>query len=152
MNALRAIFRWWLVVMVVLVVLQIAFAGYGAFDVSDKAAAGSVDEESLEDSFGLHIGFGYLVLLGGLITFILALVARPGRPRVLQSLAIFGLLILQVILAWIGEEAPWVGALHPINAFLILGAVGSLAAMERRSARTGYGIPDTAPAPPSTTA
>ncbi|HET8652287.1 MAG TPA: hypothetical protein VFM13_06915 [Gaiellaceae bacterium] len=153
MNALRTIFRWWLLLMVALVVLQIAFAGYGAFDVSDNAAAGSVDEDSLEESFGLHIGFGYLVLLGGLITFILALAARVGRPRVLHALGIFGLLILQVILAWIGEEVPWIGALHPINAFLILGAVGSLAAREWRGDRMmmGRGAPETMTPPPSGT-
>jgi hypothetical protein len=147
---MRTIFRWWLVLMVVLVVLQVAFAGYGAFDVADKAASGPVDEESVDDSFGLHSGFGYLVVLGGLITFVLAPLARVGRPRVLHSLAIFVLLIVQVLLAWFGSEAAWIGALHPVNAFLILGALGSLAAMERRAARTGYGIPDTTPAPQQT--
>lgn len=126
MTALRTIFRYWLWLLLALVVLQIAFAGFGAFDVVDKVGSGAVDEESVEDSWGMHIGFGYLILLGALITLILALVARVGRQRVLLALGIFGLVIVQVLLAWIGGTVPIVGALHPINAFLILGAVGSL--------------------------
>jgi hypothetical protein len=131
-SALRTIFRYWLWLLLALVVLQIAFAGFGAFDVADKLAAEgvTVDEESYDDSWGLHAGFGYLVFLGGLVTLILALVARVGRQRVLHSLGIFGLLILQVLLAWFGSELPIIGTLHPLNAFLILGAVGTLAMRE----------------------
>lgn len=135
MNALRTIFRYWLLLMLALVVLQIAFAGYGAFDTADKVANGSVDEQSFEDSFGLHIGFGYLILLGGLITLLMALVARVGRRNTLHALGIFALLIVQVLLAWTGGAVPAVfGALHPVNAFLILGAVGSLAMRQWRTA------------------
>ena len=76
---MRTVFRYWLLLLLALVVLQIAFAGYGAFDTVDKTAnGGSVDEKSLEDSFGLHAGFGYLVLLATLITPLLALAARVG--------------------------------------------------------------------------
>jgi Family of unknown function (DUF6220) len=130
----RAIFRYWLWLLLALVVLQIAFAGFGAFDVAEKAASegASVDEESIDDSWGLHTGFGYLILLGSLIAFVLALVARVGRQRVLHSLGIFGLVILQILLAWFGSEVPIIGALHPLNAFLILGAVATLAMREQR--------------------
>ena len=125
---MRTFFRWWLVLMIAAIVLQIAFAGYGAFDTADKVPNGTVDEQSFEDSFGLHAGFGYLVILGGLLTFVFALAARVGRPRVLHALAIFGLLILQLLLAWTGAAVPGVfGALHPLNAFLILGATVGLA-------------------------
>lgn len=131
---MRAIFRYWLWLLLALVLLQIAFAGFGAFDVVEKAASegASVDEESIDDSWGLHIGFGYLVLLGSLIAFVLALVARVGRQRVLHSLGIFGLVIVQILLAWFGSEVPIIGALHPLNAFLILGAVATLAMREQR--------------------
>jgi hypothetical protein len=130
----RAIFRYWLWLLLALVVLQIAFAGFGAFDVVEKAASAgaSVDEESIDDSWGLHIGFGYLVLLGSLIAFVLALIARVGRQRVLHSLGIFGLMIVQILLAWFGSEVPIIGTLHPLNAFLILGAVAALAMREQR--------------------
>jgi uncharacterized protein DUF6220 len=130
----RAIFRYWLWLLLALVVLQIALAGFGAFDVAEKAASegASVDEESIDDSWGLHIGFGYLVLLASLIAFVLALVARVGRQRVLHTLGIFGLVIVQILLAWFGSEVPIIGTLHPLNAFLILGAVGTLAMREWR--------------------
>ena len=131
---MRAIFRYWLWLLLALVVLQIAFAGFGAFDVAEKVASegAAVDEESVDDSWGLHIGFGYLILLGSLIGFVLALVARVGRQRVLHSLGIFGLVIVQILLAWFGSEVPIIGALHPVNAFLILGAVATLAMREWR--------------------
>ena len=134
---MRAVFRYWLWLLLAVVVLQIAFAGLGAFDVVEKAsgAGTSVDEEAIDDSWGLHIGFGYLVLLGALITFVLALVARVGRQGVLQSLGIFGLVILQILLAWFGSEVPIIGALHPLNAFLILGAVLALTMREWKGER-----------------
>jgi Family of unknown function (DUF6220) len=130
----RAVFRYWLMLMLALVLLQIAFAGFAAFDVAEQlgSAGTSVDEESFDDSWGLHTGFGYLILLGGLVTFILALAARVGRQRVLQSLGLFVLLIVQILLAWFGSEVPIIGALHPLNALLILGVNFSLLMREWR--------------------
>ena len=47
--------------------------------------------------------------------------------RILRSLAVVGLTALQVVLAWIGYGVPYVaGGLHPINAFIILGFLGSI--------------------------
>ncbi len=150
---MRTVFRYWLLLLLALVVLQIAFAGYGAFDVVDKTAAGSVNEEGLDDSFRLHSDFGYLVVLAGLIALLLSLAARVGRQRILQSLGIVGLLILQVVLAWIGSESAVVGALHPVNAFLILGAIASLAMREwRGDGMRGRGAPETMAPPPATAA
>ena len=149
MSALRTIFRYWLWLLLAAVVLQIAFAGFGAFDVADKLGAEgvSVDEESYEDSWGLHIGFGYLIFLAALVTFILALVARVGRQRVLHALGIVGLVIVQILLAWFGSEVPIIGALHPVNAFLILGAVGALTMREWRGEPMTTAA--TAPPPPA---
>jgi heme A synthase len=128
MNSLRTIVRYWLWILVVAVLLQIAFAGYGAFDASDKAAAGSLDEQAYDDSFELHTGFAYLIMLGSLVAVVLALAARVGRRHVLHAVGIFILLIAQMILGWTGADAPGVlGALHPLNAVLILGAIASLA-------------------------
>jgi hypothetical protein len=79
-----------------------------------------------DDGWGLHVGFGYLLLLGGLLLLLFALAARVGRRRVLRALGLFGLIVLQVLLAWFGEEVPVIGILHPINAFLILGLAGSI--------------------------
>jgi hypothetical protein len=154
MNALRTIFRYWLWLMAVAVVVQIGFAGIGAFDAADKATAGSVDEDAFYDSFTLHAILGTLLVLGGLITFLLALVARIGRRRVLHALGLFGLLVIQMILGWSGQELPEVlGFLHPINALLILGAILSLAGREWRGDRMmGRRPGETATPPPATAA
>jgi hypothetical protein len=128
MNALRTIFRWWVLIMLIAVVVQVGFAGIGAFDVADKATAGTtIDEDSFLDSFTLHAALGTLIVLGGLLLFLLSLAARAGRQRVLHSLGIFVLVFAQMILGWSGAELPEVlGFLHPVNALLILAALGTL--------------------------
>jgi uncharacterized membrane protein len=128
MNALRTIFRWWVLIMLIAVVVQVGFAGIGAFDVADKATAGAtLDEDSFYDSFTLHAILGTLSVLGGLLLFLLSLVARVGRQRVLHSLGIFVLLVVQMLLGWSGQELPEVlGFLHPVNALVILAALGIL--------------------------
>ena len=40
MGVLRTIFRYWLWVLLAMVVVQIAFAGYGAFDAASKTEDG----------------------------------------------------------------------------------------------------------------
>jgi hypothetical protein len=148
MTVLRSIFKWWVGILFVGVLLQIALAGYGAFYAADKVESAPIDEDTFMDGFGLHAGVGYLLLLGGLLLLILALLGRVGKRKVKHSAVIFGLLILQMLLAWFGFEVPAVfGALHPVNALLIVGAVGSLAAMEWK--RGGMGRDDSAaPAAP----
>lgn len=152
MSTLRTIFRYWLWLMLVAVVVQIGFAGIGAFDAADKATAGSVDEDAFYDSFVLHAALGTFLVLGGLLTFLLALAARVGRQRVLQTLGLFALLIVQMILGWTGQELPVVlGFLHPINALIILGAVAMLTTREWRGDTMGRPT-GTAMAPPPSAA
>jgi uncharacterized membrane protein len=128
MNAVRTIFRWWVLIMLIAVVVQIGFAGIGAFDAFDKAEAGTLsDDEAFFDSFVLHAILGQLILLAGLLLFLLSLGARVGRQRVLHSLGIFVLLVVQLILGWTGSALPEVlGFLHPVNALVILAALGIL--------------------------
>jgi Family of unknown function (DUF6220) len=146
----RAIFRYWLWVLLAAVVLQIAFAGFGAFDVAEKLSSEgtSVDEDSYNDSWGLHIALGYLIFLGSLLALVLALVARVGRQRVLQTLGVVGLVVVQVLLAWFGYEVPVIGSLHPVNALLILGAVFALTMREWRG-ETMRMAPAASPPPPA---
>ena len=111
------------------VLVQIGFAGYGAFSVAKDTDGGTVNEDRFEDVFGMHAGFGYLVILLGLILLVVALIARH---RIKHTLILFGLLILQVILAWIGFEVPWIGFFHPINAMAIAGLTGFITMSEFR--------------------
>jgi hypothetical protein len=128
MNALRTIFRWWVLILLIASVVQTGFAGIGAFDVADKATAGAnLDEDSFYDSFTLHAILGTLIVLGSLLLFLLSLAARVGRQRILHSLGIFALVVVQMILGWSGQELPEVlGFLHPVNALVILAALGIL--------------------------
>jgi len=122
----EVVYRVWAAIMTAAVLLQIGFAGYGAFYVANKVDDAPVNDDTFMDGWGMHSGFGYLVVLIGLIFLLIALAARVGRPRVLRTLGLFGLLILQVLLAWFGFEIPFIGVFHPINAFLILGLSASL--------------------------
>jgi hypothetical protein len=130
---MRAVYRYlsWLVF--VAVIVQVGFAGYGAFAVAhDIDDNGTVDEDMFVDDFGLHMGFGYLVILLGLILLVLALVARH---RVKHSAILAGLLVLQFILAIAGYASAALGFLHPVNALLIFGLSGWIAGSEWRARR-----------------
>ena len=73
------------------------------------------------------------MILLGLILLVVALIARH---RVKHTLILFGLLILQLLLAWFGFEVPWIGFFHPINAVVIAGLIGFIAVTEFRDGRT----------------
>ena len=120
--------RWWAALVFVSVIVQIGFAGYGAFFVAGKVddEGDFVTHEGFDDGWALHSGFGYVVVLAALVLLVLALIARPGRPLVLLTLGLAVLAALQVVLAAIGYEASAVGALHAVNAFLMAGLAGLL--------------------------
>jgi hypothetical protein len=128
MNAFRAIYRVWVTILTAAVVLQIFFAGYGAFDDYHKLNkdGSTIDQASFDHSFNPHIVLGYLIWIGGVV-FLLVAFGTRNRPRIYRALGVLGLLTLQVLLAWIGYEVPWVaGGLHPVNAFIILGFLASI--------------------------
>jgi len=151
MSAFRAIYRIWVSILTAAVVLQIFFAGAGAFDTADKVSSEGavVDESSFEDSFGAHIGLGYLIFLGTLVLLLVSFGTRD-RKRIYRSLGVVGLLVVQILLAWTGGAVPYFfGGLHPLNAFLILGFLGSITYREWKTKEEGA---ETAPAtvPPAT--
>jgi hypothetical protein len=121
------LYRWWATLLTVAVVVQIGLAGYGAFHAAEKVEDNdSLSKKAWEDGFDPHTGFGYIVFLAGVLLFLIALATRPGRNRALWNLAVPLLLIVQIVLAWIGESVGALGFLHAINAFIVLGLVGSL--------------------------
>lgn len=124
---MRAVYKYWAWLVFAAVVLQIGFAGYGAFFVANAVDDSPVNEDKFEDGFGLHMGFGYLVVLLVLVFLVIAAVARVGRQRLIRNAVLFGLLVLQVVLAWIGEAVSVVGFFHPVNALLIFGLSGWMA-------------------------
>jgi hypothetical protein len=115
------------------VVLQVGFAGYGAFNALDKADdAGSVTKKSIENGFDPHGVFGLVVLV---LMIALVLVAAAGKIKVRIVSILLGLGIVQMLLAWGASGAAWVGFLHGVNALAIAGIAGSLAGEEWRAAR-----------------
>ena len=126
---MAAVYKYLSGLVLLAVILQIGFAGYGAFSVAKDTDGGTVNEDRFEDVFGLHAGFGYLVILLGLILLVVALIARH---RIKQTLILVGLLILQLLLAWFGFEVPWIGFFHPINAMVIAGFLGFIVSTEFR--------------------
>jgi Family of unknown function (DUF6220) len=92
-------------------VIQFILAGYAAFGGSD---------------WDPHAAFGTVLTVVALLVLILAAVGR--RPALQASAILFGLMILQNVLGAVGDDAPALGALHPLNGLLILGAGVSAAA------------------------
>ncbi len=73
----------------------------------------------------LHAGWGYLVILLGLVFMVIGLIAGIGKWRLGRHGLLFLLLFVQLWLAWIGFELPFpVGFLHPINAVVITALCG----------------------------
>jgi hypothetical protein len=117
----QVVYKWWAALVLLAVVLQVGFAGYGAFFVAGKLDGDgkTVDEDTFMDGFGLHSGFGYIVWLLVLLFLVIGVAAGIGRWRLGRHGVLFLLLPLQVVLAWIGFEVPAVGFFHPVNALAI---------------------------------
>ncbi len=134
---LRSLYIGWSALLFLLIMIQVGFAGYGSFAVArDVADARTVDEDRFDDLWGLHLGFGYIVILAGLVLLALGVAAGIGKWRLGRHGVLALLLIVQLFLAWIGEETPEIGFLHPLNALFIFALSGWIAWTEWRSSRT----------------
>jgi hypothetical protein len=132
-KALRTIYRYWITIIWLAVVVQIAAAAYGAFYAADKLGdqkgsdeAKMISEKAFDHGFGFHTGFGYTIFLGAVLLLLIALAARLGKRRVLLALAVPVALVVQIVLAWISEDVHGVGILHGLNALVIFGLTGAM--------------------------
>ena len=125
---MRTVYWFWSIVVLVMVVLQIGFAGYGAFYAAYKLSdeGSSITDKTFEDGFGIHIGLRLPRLALGLVLLVIGVIAGVGRWRLGKHGVLVLLLTLQVMLAWGGESTPVVGVFHPLNAFVILFLVLSI--------------------------
>ena len=149
MKAFQAIYRIWVTILTAAVVLQIFLAGYGAFDAAHKLEdeGSTIDDDAFNSSFDTHIALGYLIFLGTLVLLLLSFGAR-GKSRILRSLGVVLLVMLQIVLAWIGFGLPYVaGGLHPINAVVILGFLGAITWREWKVERVAAAEPAVATPP-----
>jgi hypothetical protein len=114
------------------VVVQVGLAGYGAFNAIDKADHAPITKKQVENGFDPHGVVGTIVLALLVILLIVALITRHGI-RIATILLVLG--IVQMLLAWGGTSAAWVGFFHGVNALAIAGIAGSLAGNEWKAAR-----------------
>jgi hypothetical protein len=151
-KAFTTIYRYWVTLVWLAVVVQIAFAAYGGFYAADKLGDQSgtdeqkmINEKVFDHGFGVHTGFGYTIFLGAVLLFLIALAARLGKRRVLLALAVPVAVAVQIVLAWISEDVHGVGLLHGLNALVIFGLTGSMTGMAWRqhkaSAATAVAAP-----------
>jgi hypothetical protein len=133
----KAVYQWWATLVFVVVIVQVGLAGYGAFYVVSKTDDGGVaNEDTISHGFDAHVAFGYTVVgLSMLIFVVIGAIAGVGRWRLGKQAILFGLFVLQVVLAAGGESTPFVGFFHPVNALLIFSLSGWIAYTTWRAAR-----------------
>jgi hypothetical protein len=146
-GAVRTIYRYWAWLVFAAIVIQVGLSGYGAFYAANKldGEGATIDEDVFFDGFGIHAGVGYLVVLLVLLFLIFAFAGRVRGRQLQLTGALFGLMIVQVLLAWFGFEVPAIGFFHPVNALVIFLIAGWLALTEWRRTDT-----DTTAAPATT--
>ena len=128
-SALRAIYKYFSPLLFLGVLVQIGFAGYGAFfgSASLEDEGSSLPHEAWDHAWRFHVDFGYIVVYGTVLAFLLALLGRIGRPRIWWALALGLSGVVQMFLAYLGEDHAKAGFLHPLNALVILALAGAIA-------------------------
>jgi hypothetical protein len=141
-KALATIYRYWITLLFLAVVAQIAAAAYGGFYAAQKLGDqnGSdeqkvISEKVFDHGFDFHIALGYFIFVGALVLLLLALAARLGKRRVLFALAVPIAVVVQIVLAWISESVHAIGIFHGINALVIFGLTGYLTGEAWRGTR-----------------
>jgi len=129
------VLKWFSLLYVVLIVIQVYLAGEGIFglnvikhaDDCNKSGANLVADHCVGTSTTLdaHRALGFFLTLPGALLFLIcALIAWLPNKRVrIISIVAPILTFVQMILPGLGR---WGGALHPVNAILILGMYGWL--------------------------
>jgi hypothetical protein len=113
------------VIFVVAILLQVFFAGTAIVNLG-----GSGD-------FSTHREFGYTWIgLAALAVLLTAFAARRPRAEVGIAAGLLVLYIVQTILPNLRTSAPWVAALHPVNALVLFGLAAWYA---RRAWRAAMG-------------
>jgi Family of unknown function (DUF6220) len=134
---MRATYRVLALLIAVGVVVQAAFIAVAWFQVLHDADSGAVFDKNSEENWAYagHALVGNLVIpVIAIVLLILSFFARiPGGVK--WAAITFGVVLLQIVFAFLGFTAPVLGALHGINAFVLAG-VASVAARKARTAET----------------
>ena len=95
----------------------VAWLLVGAIVVQVWLAGTAIPQLGGNGSFATHRDVGYAIGVIALVLVLTALPAGLGRRRILQSLGILGLYIVQSSLPYMGANA--IEALHPVNAVVM---------------------------------
>jgi len=107
--ALVAVQRAIAVLTMALIATQFFLAGAGAFGATN---------------FDAHKTVGSTLVLVVLLALVVAALARR---HVVHAAILLGVTVLQLVLGSLGEDTPWIGAFHGLNALVVLAVAGTLA-------------------------
>src|SRR5947209_835197 len=119
-DVIRALQSTWVSVIwlfLILVPIQFYLAGHGAFEFHNSTDSGR------DAGWDPHRTLGDILLLISLLQLLLALAARLPRALLVRAVGLFALMILQYILASLGDSVStrFIAALHPVNGLAITG-------------------------------
>jgi hypothetical protein len=127
-------YRWLLLLFLVAGVVQIFLAGLGVFHLH----AYGLDDPAGDSALDPHRTLGFAMGGIALLILLLALVARPGaRQVVLAAVLVLQTVVLQSLLAGLGDDSAVWGGLHALDGLLALVVAGYLygvALVRRRAA------------------
>jgi hypothetical protein len=125
----RAFYKYWAALVFLGVLVQFGFAGYGAFFASSQLEdKGDVlGHKPFDHAWSFHTAFGYVVVLAILILLLAGFAAKVGRTRIWFAVALAVAGVIQIPLAYLGEDHAKAGFLHPLNALVIFGLSGLIA-------------------------
>ena len=126
---MREAFKYLTSLLFLAVVVQVGFAGYGAFNAIDKADKGrTVTKKTIENGFDPHGVIGTLIVAVMLLLVLTALAGRLGPLYAKWTIGLLVLGVLQMLFAYLGtKSAPVGGFLHGINALAIYAGAALLA-------------------------
>jgi hypothetical protein len=126
---MKQLFKYLTSLLFVAIVVQVGFAGYGAFNAIDKADKDkTVTKKTIENGFDPHGLVGTLVVAVMLLLVLTALIGRLGPLYAKWTAGLLVLGVLQLVFAYLGtKSAPVGGFLHGINALAIYAGAALLA-------------------------
>jgi hypothetical protein len=137
------------------VLVQAAAIAFGWFDAIHQVDNGAVIDKNFEGNAGhaLHgINGMYVMPLLGLILLVVSFFAAKQVPGARKwGGIVFGLIVLQIVLAFVAFGAPVVGALHGINALAIFGCAIRASMLTREAGMARGSMPGAFEVPRQTT-
>jgi hypothetical protein len=126
---MKQLFKYLTSLLFVAIVVQVGFAGYGAFNAIDKADKDkTVTKKTIENGFDPHGAVGSIVVLVMLLLVLTALIGRLGPLYAKWTTGLLVLGVLQLVFGYLGtKSAPVGGFLHGINALAIYAGAALLA-------------------------